>query len=273
MSFATLMVHVGLYEPGETRVRLAVDLANRFSSRLIGISACAPPPPVPLDAGIVADQRFAEQAGDMKARLEKRGAGFRTSAVDGRHGVEWRFDVGFPDSFVANEARAADLVIIGRASPGGIYQSLDPGHMILQSGRPVLVAPPDVERVRAEHVVIGWKDTREARRAVRDSIPFLHAAKHVTIVEVCPERAEQTARTHLDDVAQYLSLHRATVRSRIAAHPDESATDELLRVAKDENADLIVVGGYGHSRLGEWMFGGVTRTLLASCPVCCLFSH
>ena len=273
MVFATLMVHVGLYEASEARVRLAVDLRDRFSSTLIGIAAGAPPPPVPIDQGLVADQRFSEQVRDMRGRLEKRGEWFRTSAGSARHAVEWRFDVDFPNKFVANEARTADLVIVGRASPGGIYQSLDPGNLILQSGRPVLVAPPGVERVGAEHVVIGWKETREARRTVRDSLPFLHGAKHVTIVEICPEGAEQLARTHLDDVAQYLKRHRVNVRARIVAHPEEAAADALIRLAKDESADLIVAGGYGHSRLGEWIFGGVTRSLLANCPVCCLFAH
>jgi nucleotide-binding universal stress UspA family protein len=74
-------------------------------------------------------------------------------------------------------------------------------------------------------------------------------------------------------VGHYLTRHRVKLGVRVVAHDGTTAADELVRLAGEEHADLIVAGAYGHSRLGEWMFGGVTRSLLASCPVCCLFAH
>jgi nucleotide-binding universal stress UspA family protein len=137
----------------------------------------------------------------------------------------------------------------------------------------VLVVPPGIDTLRAERVVIGWKDSREARRALQDSLPLLHEAKFVAVVEVCEKGIEAIARRRVDDVAGYLTRHRISVGSVLAAHAEGSVADELLRVAKAEGADLIVTGAYGHSRLGEWIFGGVTRDLLASSPVCCLLAN
>jgi nucleotide-binding universal stress UspA family protein len=143
---------------------------------------------------------------------------------------------------------------------------------ILKSGRPVLLVPPGVDTLKAEHVVIGWKEGREARRVLVDALPFLHQAKAVTIIEVCDAGQEPSALRHVEDVAQYLARHRITVGSAIAV-PAEGAAIELLRHTEAENADLIVTGAYGHTRLGEWIFGGVTRSLLAASPVCCLMAN
>jgi nucleotide-binding universal stress UspA family protein len=273
MSFKTLMVHVDLDGQADARIRLAADLAVRFDSALIGIAACAPPP-APFDAGIAAGRLLSDQVRDIKIKVKERSESFRRTASAVRREFDWRFEIGPPANVVAREARAADLLIVGRSAPGRGHHSLDPGNAILHVGRPVLVVPSGVDVVRARHVVIGWKDTREARRAVQDSLPFLHEAEKVTVAEVCPAGNEEAARRRIDDVARYLTRHRINVGARIVAHPEEkSAAEELMRLASEQGADLIVVGGYGRSRLGEWILGGVTRDLLASCPVCCLFAH
>jgi nucleotide-binding universal stress UspA family protein len=127
--------------------------------------------------------------------------------------------------------------------------------------------------VRAEHVVVAWKDTREARRAVLDAIPFLRAAKRVSVVEVCTRDEKQYALARIDDVVRYLARHKITADPRPILHSDRSDANHLFQFAVDEGADLLVAGAFGHSRLGEWIFGGMTREILASCPVCCLLSH
>src|SRR5262249_29892722 len=110
------------------------------------------------------------------------------------------------------------------------------------------------------------------RRAVQDALPFLREAENVVIVEVS-ERAGDQASSRLRDVDNYLARHRvATVTERVLP-VDATAANSLLRFIADENISLVAAGGYGHSRLGEWAYGGVTRDLLAESPVCCLFSH
>jgi nucleotide-binding universal stress UspA family protein len=108
---------------------------------------------------------------------------------------------------------------------------------------------------------------------VRYAMPFLARAEAVTIVEVGDEETEARARVRAADVTRYLGRHKVQVGPSIAARDKGGIADELIRLAKVEGADLIVAGAYGHSRLGEWAFGGVTRDLLASSPVCCLLSH
>ena len=144
---------------------------------------------------------------------------------------------------------------------------------MLRVGRPMLVVPPGIDTLKAERILIGWKDSREARRALQDSLPLLHEAKSVAIVEVCDDGMDALARTHVEDVAHYLTRHRISVGSATAGTAKHGVADHLIDLARVEGADLIVTGAYGHSRLGEWIFGGVTRELLASSPVCCLMSN
>jgi len=120
----------------------------------------------------------------------------------------------------------------------------------------------------------GWKDRREARRAIQDALPFLHEARRVTIVEISGKDRMEAARHCADDVVCYLVRHRIKAEARVEAPlPGSTGADQLIGLALDEGADLLVTGAYGHSRLNEWIFGGMTRDLLASSPICCLMSH
>ena len=121
--------------------------------------------------------------------------------------------------------------------------------------------------------MIAWKDTRECRRAVRDALPFLQQAKEVLLVGIGEGESESHAKRTLSDVAAYLLRHRVAAAQEVWQQARGPVAAELLRHVQDEKADLIVAGGYGHSRLGEWLFGGVTHELLASSPVCCMLSH
>ena len=273
MSYAALMVYVDNDATPEQRVRLAANLADRFTASLIGLAALAIPPPVVAD-GMVMDALTDADIQLMKAKLAEKGEWFRAIAGGDRRQGEWRSVLGLPTDALAREARSADLVVIGRTKRSGSpYTSLDPGEAILKMGRPTLVVPEGVATLRAEHVVIGWKDTREARRAVLDSLPFLQAATRVTIVEACESDEEKTALGHLDDVTHYLTRHRVKGGPRVMLAQKGSGAAQLIRIAQEERADLLVAGAYGHSRLGEWIFGGMTRDLLSTSPICCLMSH
>ena len=143
----------------------------------------------------------------------------------------------------------------------------------MRAGRPILVVPDIAHPLALRRVVIAWKDTRECRRAVRDALPFLQRAKEVVILELGEDGSESAARKALADVGCYLVRHQVVVADEIWRRARGPVATELLCFVQDEKADLIVAGGYGHSRLGEWIFGGVTHELLAGSPVCCLLSH
>jgi len=270
MSYAALMVYVDPDRVPEQLVRLAAHLADKFNAALIGLSAVAPL----VADGLLASEMRPAHIKEIRAKLVDKGNWFRNVAGAIHRNVEWRPVLEVPTEAVAREARNADLIIIAQHEAlRDVYTGLDPGGAILRVGRPTLVVPDGVSSLRADHVVIGWKDTREARRVVCDAIPFLHDATRVTIVEICPLGEEGAAQERMDDVARYLNRHHIIGGPRVILHGDGSGAALLTRLAQDNGADLLVTGAYGHTRLGEWIFGGVTRELLTTSPICCVMSH
>jgi nucleotide-binding universal stress UspA family protein len=144
---------------------------------------------------------------------------------------------------------------------------------MLRLGRPVLSVPERVTEISADRIVVGWKDTREARLAVQQALPLLTRASRVTIVELCALDQQDAARARVREVSKHLESHGASSQHDVRVHSAESDAHFLIRLAREENADLIVTGGYGHSRLGEWIFGGMTRGLLREAPIGLMMSH
>jgi nucleotide-binding universal stress UspA family protein len=273
MSFTTMMVHVDIERDSEQRVQLALALADCFQAALIGIAGLALRPTVAAGGVVVYHEPTAHECRTVSARLDDVGRRFRAK---GQHlkQVEWRTALELPYELVSREARAADLIILGPRHTGGNGHELaDPGVILLRAGRPVLVVPDTVALPQLRRVMIAWKDTRECRRAVCDALPFLQQAKEVLIVGIGEGESESNAKRTLSDVAAYLLRHRVAAAHEVWRQARGPVAAELLRQVQDEKADLIVAGGYGHSRLGEWIFGGVTHELLASSPVCCMLSH
>jgi nucleotide-binding universal stress UspA family protein len=205
--------------------------------------------------------------------LREKEVWFRGLAVSNARTPEWRWALDFPAKVLTREARAADLIVIGQKPEWGAYQSIDPGGAILKMARPTLVVPEGIGTLRAKRIVFGWKDTREARRAARDALPLFQKATCVTIVEACEEGEEKTGLQRLDDVVRYLSRHQVKSAARVRVRQHGSGAAQLLEIAQEEHADLLVTGAYGHSRLDEGVFGGVTRDLLSSSQIWCLMSH
>jgi nucleotide-binding universal stress UspA family protein len=209
----------------------------------------------------------------MKAILDRKGREFQAAIGKLNGHAEWRCELDFPAALVAREARAADLIIIGNEPENpDPFRALDPGALLLKAGRPVLVVPRRVFSLSLRHVAIAWKDVREARRAVLDALPLLQQAESVMIVELVEGGRDQTLRG-AKDVGKYLVRHGIKTVAERFRPAEVTASDSLIRFIENENIGLIVSGAYGHSRLGEWAFGGVTRDLLAESPICCLFSH
>src|SRR5262249_19334603 len=187
--------------------------------------------------------------------------------------IEWRCAIEWPTDYIAREARAADLVITG-ANRGGSFldpvRRLDPGDLVMQAGRPIFIVPPEAEYLQLKHVLVAWRDTREARRAVVDALPLLHRAKDVTVIEVVERDASRAAaQARVNDVAQWLGRHAITAFGRVIHVVEQS--DELDVIWRD-GADLVVAGAYGHSRVRAWGMGGGTRNLLTRSAPCFLLA-
>lgn len=273
MSFSNVMVYVDPQQQEEGQIRVAEAIAARFGGALIGVSAFAVEPPVVAE-GIVIERISEDQLKQMKADLSAKEIWFRKVVTMPADKVEWRCGVEYPTDFLVDQARAADLVVVKRKQlKDDEYHYIDSAAVMLRAGRPVLSVPQRVTKIAASRIVVGWKDTREARLAVQHALPFLTRAARVTIVELCTSDQQDAARHRVCDVARYLESHGASCQHDVRVHTSEADASCLIRLAQEEDADLIVTGGYGHSRLGEWMFGGMTRGLLQEAPVCVMMSH
>ena len=270
-SYASVMVGLDLGPDAVARVKLAAGLVDRFGARMIGVAGRQPIQAVVGEAGfatgviIEQDQQFASE------ELQEVETTFR-NAVGSRNRVSVRSGVERPGAFLLGQARAADLIVVGRQGRDDHSDwrfAVDPGDIVLQAGRPVLVTPPRIDSLSARRIVVAWKDTREARRAVWDALPLLREAEEVIVIAVGESAREAGAL----DVQEHLDQHGVKGKMLLHADRDMPVADELIRLAEENGADLIVSGAYGHSRTREWILGGVTRELLDHAPVCCLVAH
>jgi nucleotide-binding universal stress UspA family protein len=276
MSYKALMVHLDSDDDTDGRMSLAAGLAGRFHAALIGVSAWAPRPAFAGDGTVIESVPDIADLQAMEDLLKARGEKFRAVAGTAVTTVEWRSALELPTELVLREVRSADLIIIG-STPHPVlrdpYRCVDPGAVLLRAGRPVLLVPPGVTSLAGKRIALAWKDTREARRAIADALPFLQKAETVAVVEFCEPGEEASARHRLDDVMQFLLRHDVRTAYQRVRPIDVTVTNALFRFVQDDAIDLIVAGGYGHTRLGEWIFGGVTHDLVTNGPVCCLLSH
>jgi nucleotide-binding universal stress UspA family protein len=274
MSYSTLMVHLDLERTNETLLRVAGDLATRFEAGLIGTAAADTAPQLYFAEGAAAAEAIEKERAWLEGLFKEREAEFRHvfQAMAGR--LEWRSALEWPTEFLARNARAADLLIVGsRTDRGTATREINAGEIAIRAGRPVLFVPAGVTWLKLATVVVAWKDAREARRAVNDALPLLHLARHVVVVELLDKDADQrAARAGVDDVARWLN-RRGINASSISTKALIGVTSQLSVIAQDEGADIIVAGAYGHTRFREWLFGGVTRELLSQQKHCVLLSH
>lgn len=269
-SYTSIIVPMDLDPETECRVALAANLADRFSSRLIGVAAQQITGPMYFETPVKGVASFAEieerRINDENGRAE---SVFRR-IVGSRNRIEWRQALKFPLDYILEQARAADLIVAARPRRDEHAfgpMTVDHGDLVMEAGRPVLFVPPHVEHLSAKRIIIGWKDSREARRAVWDALPLLKGAKDVLVVSVSDDN--HAAK----DVAIYLVGHGVEASALNNRNPVDSVGDELIRIAQQEGSDLVVCGAYGHNRTREWVFGGVTRDLLDHSPICCLMAH
>lgn len=258
MSYESILVNIDIDGPVVPIVMAAIDLAQRHEAKLIG--HCAADTPLPEDGSLFMStwQRMRD---GIETRLKDIHAGFER-LTSGSVTTEWRQHLRNPTHALVEASRSADLIVMAAsdgAATGDDYRVADPARVILHAGRPVLTTGDQFERIRAEKIIVAWKDTREARRAVADAVPLLATAREVIVTEVAAE-PDQWIRDGLNDTIAFLATHSVKAEPKLIKSPDEYI--ELFSLASTSGADLVVSGAYGHSRLREWAFGGMTRSLL-----------
>ncbi len=275
MDYKTVMVSLALDRPNDASLAVAGDIAERFGARVVGVAASNIRAPLYFAEGDVAQKLLDEETAAIKKRLSWLEAEFFAAIQKRAKSVEWRSARGLQGPFMLQQARAADLLIVGARSetlvdPG---VAVDPGDLLMQAGRPVIVVPPSVQWLDLRSVLVAWKDVREARRAVFDALPILAAAKEVVIAEI-PERDSHRAEalSHVADVAAWLRGH-GIMASTVVPETTAGVTEQLEKIAADVGAGAVVAGAYGHSRLREWILSGVTRHLAVELRRCALLSR
>jgi nucleotide-binding universal stress UspA family protein len=277
VDYKTILVHFDAGKAAPTRLEIAFEIGAQFGAHVAALHAlsAAPEPSYGYEAAQIVREAQQRMRAEMLAAARRsydeclRRTGFEKA--------EWRETKADALAAVALHARYADLVVIGQQNPewpSGLNKDFERS-LPLAAGRPVLVVPYAFERRPVgRHVLVAWNASREAARAVSDALPLLKRASHVHAVALSPGKSGTAHGEEPGaDIALYLARHGVKVTVSRYDAPDVDAGNLLLSRAFDLSADLIVMGAWGHSRLQEFVFGGVTRTLLESMTVPLLMSH
>ena len=283
MAYKDILVVLDEDERSRDRIILAASFAERFGAHLVGLYLkLGREPPGPFDQFNAEMPLFRPIYEELEERIRTRAEAtrllFEGIVARASLSAEWRLASGYPAVQAALHARYADLTILGQIDPGDPWSALlhpRPEDVALASGRPILVVPyvGQFEWV-GRRVLVGWDGSREATRAVADAMPLLAAASSVTVIAV---DAEKEGSGHGDipgaDIALHLARHGVVAAVERTVSAGIGIGNTLLSRASDLEADLLVMGAYGHSRVRELLLGGATRTVLASATLPVLMAH
>jgi nucleotide-binding universal stress UspA family protein len=273
-----LVVNLSHHDSRDVAMEFAVSTAAAFNAHLAGI-AFVYDPIVPamadmygMPAQVIESQR-AENEKAAKAAVDRFNGAARRAALSAEARTLDAPVATAPGVF-AQIARRFDLSIVGQPEPDKPeLDRLVVEAALFETGRPVLVVPY-IQRAGLEldHVMLCWDGSRSAARAAADAMPFILRAKAVEIVIVASEPAKSDELPGAD-MAHHLARHGARVELKRIVTSETDVASTILSHAADNSADFLVMGGYGHSRLREFILGGVTRGILASMTIPTLLSH
>jgi nucleotide-binding universal stress UspA family protein len=277
MSYKSLLICLDERPRAEVTAEFAIQLANECGASVVGAylgSSLRTSPVYGLDVGIGMAAMDAEYLKLITENAKNTEAMFKTKAAAAQKPIDrWLSLERVPWPEIAAAARCVDLCVIGQAELEGSVTSYYPdlpAVLAMGSGKPVLVLPAvGAYSQPGRRVLVAWNGQREAARAVADALPFLDSADSVAVVAVGPLPKQAT----LDEFRAYLSCRGITPQVEHVPATDTDAGDLLLSRAADLGADLLVMGAYGHSRLREMVFGGVTRNMLRHMTLPVLLSY
>ncbi|MFA7504934.1 MAG: universal stress protein [Burkholderiaceae bacterium] len=284
---ARMLVLVDDSNHARNTIGLAAATAARFDARLIAVYTVSPfagtylTPEISAAVVEIAREQFALGSERTRQLVEE-------VARETGHAIDLIDPDGIPQVDVIQRCRYADLVVVGQRDPGEgpRPRSNLSTRLLLTAGRPLLFMPYASASMQCgRRILVAWSDTRESARALHDALPWMKRAESVEIVAIRP--ADTDVDASLDSVLELLDSHGIAANASQHAGPSPSITERiiapasvdaavaemLLSLAADHRADLMVMGGYGHSRAVEFVLGGVTRTVLQSMTVPVLMSH
>lgn len=278
MDYKTILVHADGDPAADGRMELAMSVARMFKAAVFGVAAETWYPVAVLpEYGFVPSGVIEEIERGSRQRLDAAQRRFRALADEAELEALSATEVDFPGNALAWHARSADLIVASRIKPPyADGRVVLPSELVISAGLPVLVKADSASTITAEHVVIGWKNTRECRRALTEAMPFLKQASRVTLAQAVQESELEAARADLAAVAGRLLRHGVAAETEVVpghggpGHGDVREALEALALRR--GADLLVLGAYGHARWRETVFGGVTKGFLQRSALHVLFS-
>jgi nucleotide-binding universal stress UspA family protein len=272
-----IVVNLGVGEKASPAGDYAVSVAAAFNAHLAGIAFLYDPIVPVSGAGYIPAEVIETQERDNEAATKAALARF--TAASARAGVTAEpltlsaSFAGVGEQF-GRIARRFDLSIVGQAEPetSGVEEIIAES-ALFESGRPVIIVPYIQKGpLKLDRVMVCWDGSRAATRAIADAMPLLHRSRHVEVVIVANERGKND-EIEGADMGAHLARHGLNVEVNRTALGDIDVADVILSHAADAGSDFIVMGGYGHSRLREFVLGGVTRSIMRSMTAPVLMSH
>ncbi len=292
MSHRTILMPVGQLDNAESAIEAAFLVAKRFAGHVHGLHVL-PDLANPATHGLIAtrmsldaassdlrklkgsaERELQRQSSELKGLFEmaaaRAGAPIQ-GAPDraGRLSASWQEVTGFENELVGRLGRIFDLTVIARRGPlGSSHDTVQAA--LLDTGRPMLLAPPAVPAALGDTVLLAWNASPQAARAAASALPLLQKATQVVVMSVGngPEPAPSA-----DDLARALAWHDIAAQARHLEQGSRRVRDILLAEASAMAADLLVIGAYSHSRLRQVVFGGVTEHMLDHAELPVLMAH
>ena len=271
-----ILVNLTVGSPRDVVGDYAITVAAALDAHLAGVAFAYEPviPGTVLD-GITASIIDSCRADNKRAAKDAQAKFDEAVRRVGVHAESHLFDtiVASAAEAFGRLARGYDLSIVGQAPPdNGLPEELIIQSTLFGSGRPVLIVPYiHSTGLKLDRVMVCWDGSRTAARAIADAMPFMERARAIDVVTV--DSRERRNELVGADIAQHLARHGLKVDLKPIVAPDMDVADAILSHAADSSIDLIVMGGYGHSRLREFVLGGATRGVLGTMTVPTLMAH
>jgi nucleotide-binding universal stress UspA family protein len=272
-----LVVNLGGSGTTDVTADYAISMAKAYGAHIVGVAFIYEPViPGSLLGGIPTDLIEVQREENAKA-AKTAVANFEAAAKSAGVSAETRLldaSIAGASDLFGRIARRFDIAVVGQAPrEQGVSEELLIEGALFGSGRPVIVVPQlQSQPLKLDKVMVCWDGSRPAARAIGDAVPMLERAKAIEIVVVTGERDKSGEITGAN-MKRHLARHGINVEIKRIAAGSADVQTAILAHAADSGADFIVMGGYGHSRLREFILGGVTRSILKSMPVPVLMSH
>ncbi len=278
MTYKNLLIHLDDRASCKSRTAAAIALARSHSAHLTGLFV-AVDPILPGSLRAEVPPEYLSMLGEQQEEAIEAGRkAFNDMVRAADVNTEFR-SVRVSSSSIADavalHARYADLVLLGQPESDvrGEYEAGTAEDVIMSSGRPGLVVPYiGAGKTIGRRPMVAWNGGREAARAINDAMPILENAERVSVIVVNPASGDHGEEPGAD-IALHLARHGIKVEAHHLEIRDMSAADAILSRIADQDIDVLVMGAYGHSRVREWVLGGVTRQILAQMTVPVLMSH